>query len=363
MHYFIAALFSGFILMPSLTWSQVILERPQDGDTLSGITHYFGISCEPGIITVAFNGGEPFQIASGLDRQDSSDDCNNDGKNGFMGFTNFNLLPEGENTIEVFRDGVSIASATFTNVPWPNGTEFIPGSSPSAAQQLTLPQEPPIVVAPQQESVPVVVDGTIGGVPVINGSPNIDLGSLAAGGINQPTFNGLTGGSIAALATHFFLFNYPVPGCAALMSYSPTLQGLGMLAIGVSNTLLTQALFTSIFAQLNGGLINFIFNNQAFSINMARNWTLDSANMVYRADNNLILAGAVSYIMGSFFISPLSAFAVLDCTFGIANACALALMSPDLGRIIVFLLERTNNAVIWRNTMAAVLAVLVSSQL
>ncbi len=134
--YGIVFLFVGVLALPGAAWSQVgqvVLERPKDGETMAGITHYFGFSCQPGEITVSFNNGSPFQVTSGLDRQDTSSTCSNEGQNGFVGFTNFNLLSSGENTIEIFRDDELVASATFQNAPWADGTEFIP-QTPETAQ-------------------------------------------------------------------------------------------------------------------------------------------------------------------------------------------------------------------------------------
>ena len=108
-----------------------MLDSPAAGGLTAGISPYFGFCCEgtgePAVIEAMFNDDPAAQIASGLSRADTINACGNDGNNGFTGFFNYNLLPAGENTIKILRNGqVVLGPITFNNIPWADGTEFFP---------------------------------------------------------------------------------------------------------------------------------------------------------------------------------------------------------------------------------------------
>lgn len=126
----------GLCLLPGFAWGQVVVEAPHVNQAMEGIRVYFGYACETAgqptsPITVGFNGRSATRIASRLDRADTTGVCNDDGFNGFVGFTNFNLFPLGANTFELYQDGVLVATIPFQNAPWSDGTEFIPGPDPT----------------------------------------------------------------------------------------------------------------------------------------------------------------------------------------------------------------------------------------
>ena len=116
MHYRVCMSWLGLFLFPGLALGQIVVDAPQVNQVMAGIRPYFGYVCEtdgqpPSVITIGFNGGSPTRIASGIDRADTKGVCNNDGFNGFVGFTNLNLLPQGANTFEIYRDGVLVATS------------------------------------------------------------------------------------------------------------------------------------------------------------------------------------------------------------------------------------------------------------
>ena len=107
------------------------LESPGPSGLTAGVSPYFGFCCEgagePAVIEAMFNGNQASQIASGLSRFDTANECGNDGNNGFMGFINYNFLPAGQNEIKILRNGqIVLGPITFNNVPWADGTEFFP---------------------------------------------------------------------------------------------------------------------------------------------------------------------------------------------------------------------------------------------
>jgi hypothetical protein len=183
MRYGVRLSWLGLCLLPNVALGQVIVEAPQVNQVMAGIRPYFGIVCEtagqpPSTITLGFNGGTPTRIASGIDRADSKDVCNNDGLNGIVGFTNFNLLPQGANTFELYRDGLLVATVPFRNAPWSDETEFIPGSDPT---------------------IPTPAAGTF-----------------------DPT--------APATEAYLLLGGFPHPGRAVWAHYDPTVQGLGVVS-------------------------------------------------------------------------------------------------------------------------------------
>ena len=180
MHWSIRRSWIGLFLLPTLAWGQIVIEAPETNQLMAGIRPFFGFVCEPdgqpSNLTAGFNGEAPTRIASGLDRADTKTVCNNDGLNGFVGFTNFNLLPQGENTFELYRDGTLVESVTFRNIPWSDGTEFIPG-------------------------------------PVVEPSTDTSFDPAAP-----------------ATDLHLLLSGFPHAGRAALARYDPTIQGLTMVS-------------------------------------------------------------------------------------------------------------------------------------
>ena len=105
------------LLSPAVVSAQLTsaLGVPGNGDTLSGIGVISGWKCEAeGDITISLNGGAPFPATYGLPRTDTSENCDNDGNNGFFSYTNWGELGDGEHTVVVYDNGVEFDRSTFT---------------------------------------------------------------------------------------------------------------------------------------------------------------------------------------------------------------------------------------------------------
>ena len=92
-----------------------ILENPPPGSFQSGLGVISGWVCDAERIDVVFNPGTEneatFQAAYGTDRGDTQGHCN-DINNGFGLLFNWNLLGDGQHTVQAKADGVEFGSAT-----------------------------------------------------------------------------------------------------------------------------------------------------------------------------------------------------------------------------------------------------------
>ena len=109
-------------------WAEAsVIELPGANSTKSGVDIFSGWKCVAnGDITVRFDGGTPIVIPYGSERNDTISICG-DADNGYVLLLNYNTLGPGSHTAEVFDDGVSFASVSFTVVT--TGTEFLAGVS------------------------------------------------------------------------------------------------------------------------------------------------------------------------------------------------------------------------------------------
>ena len=123
-----------FVLLASIgfaPWAEAsVIELPGAASTKSGVDIFSGWKCVAnGAITVRFDSGTPIVIPYGSERNDTISICG-DADNGYVLLLNYNTLGPGTHTAEVFDDGVSFASVSFTVVT--TGVEFLAGVSGSA---------------------------------------------------------------------------------------------------------------------------------------------------------------------------------------------------------------------------------------
>lgn len=107
-------------LAPSPAGALVSQENPPTDRIadLGGVVTFSGWSCpggggHHGTITMAVDGGAPEKIGSKLNRGDTADSCNNDGRNGYAGIRNLGLDGDGLHTVRFFDDGVQFAQASY----------------------------------------------------------------------------------------------------------------------------------------------------------------------------------------------------------------------------------------------------------
>jgi hypothetical protein len=109
-----------------MVWAQATLENPQPGSFQSGIGVVSGWVCSAQQITLVFDGIHTFPAAYGTARGDTQADCG-DTDNGFGLLVNWNLLGNGQHTVQALRDGVEFANVTVTVTTL--GEEFLRGVS------------------------------------------------------------------------------------------------------------------------------------------------------------------------------------------------------------------------------------------
>lgn len=107
-------------------------ENPPEGMTsvLAGVTVISGWRCNPGQITVRFDGGPPFALASGTPRNDTAGPCGNSGRNGYGALYNVNLLGDGTHVARFYDDGSQFVQVTFEVVTL--GSAFAKGLAGNA---------------------------------------------------------------------------------------------------------------------------------------------------------------------------------------------------------------------------------------
>jgi hypothetical protein len=99
--------------LPRIVWAQATLENPQPGSFQSGIGVVSGWVCDAKQITLVFDGVHTFAAAYGTARGDTQATCG-DTNNGFGLLVNWNLLGNGQHTVQGLRDGVACAHVTVT---------------------------------------------------------------------------------------------------------------------------------------------------------------------------------------------------------------------------------------------------------
>ncbi|MGE0820601.1 MAG: matrixin family metalloprotease [Candidatus Binatia bacterium] len=107
---------------------QGVLENPQPGSAVSGISTISGWVCSASLITLVIDGTTTIQAAYGTPRSDTRTICG-DENNGFGLLVNWNNLQRGTHEIVAFADGVEFSRATVTanNL----GVDFLRGASGS----------------------------------------------------------------------------------------------------------------------------------------------------------------------------------------------------------------------------------------
>lgn len=89
------------------------IENPADGSAQSGVGIVSGWVCEATSIEVRIDGGPPQRVGYGTERDDTTRVCG-DSDNGYGFLVNWGLLGDGEHTAEVFVDGESLGTNSFT---------------------------------------------------------------------------------------------------------------------------------------------------------------------------------------------------------------------------------------------------------
>jgi hypothetical protein len=107
------------------TSPDALLEDPQAGTVLSGLTVIRGWVCAAGRIDLQID-GSIFQAAYPTSRPDTQPVCGT-ANTGFSFLLNWNSLGNGPHTVVALRDGVEFGRATVTVVTL--GQEFLTGAS------------------------------------------------------------------------------------------------------------------------------------------------------------------------------------------------------------------------------------------
>lgn len=117
------------LLFPVSAFAQGILENPQPGAVLSGLTVFSGWVCEADRVDIEVD-GIATQAAYGTTRADTSGVCVDDGNNGFGLLFNANLFGDGTHTarllVTVGGETTEVARATFMVTTF-DGQEFLSG--------------------------------------------------------------------------------------------------------------------------------------------------------------------------------------------------------------------------------------------
>lgn len=143
-------------IYPDAAMKDALLEDPQPGAVMSGVTVIRGWACSAGRIDIQIDGGS-LQAAYPMARGDTVLACNNEGNNGFSILYNWNIAGDGVHTVVALKDGVEFGRATVNVVTL--GQEFLTGVS----AQYLLPDFPALgrdVIIEWRESLQnfVIVD-------------------------------------------------------------------------------------------------------------------------------------------------------------------------------------------------------------
>jgi hypothetical protein len=115
------------VIYPAVAPLTGVLENPQPGAFVSGISLISGWVCTANRVDLQIDGGPTLQTAYGTSRADTRPTSGDDGNNGFGLLINWNLLGNGSHTVVTLADGVEFARATFTVTTL--GQEFLTGAS------------------------------------------------------------------------------------------------------------------------------------------------------------------------------------------------------------------------------------------
>jgi hypothetical protein len=124
-------------------FAQFTIENPQPDSTQSGIGLISAWKCTGKNLTAVIDGIYTLALVYGSDRLDTQGTCG-DTNNGIGLLVNWNLLSNGQHTIEFFDNGVKFASVSFTVQTL--GSQFLTGKSktvtvsnfPNSGQTTTL---------------------------------------------------------------------------------------------------------------------------------------------------------------------------------------------------------------------------------
>ena len=105
-----------------------LIENPVSGSVQSGVGIVSGWVCEATELLARIDGGAPQPVGYGTGRGDTETSCG-DTDNGFGLLVNWGLLGDGVHEVEVFADGVSLGTTTFTVTTF--GVSFLRGASGS----------------------------------------------------------------------------------------------------------------------------------------------------------------------------------------------------------------------------------------
>jgi len=111
-------------IYPSAAADGALLEDPQPGAVMSGLTILRGWACSAGRIDLQID-GVSFRAAYPTARGDTAARCNDDGNNGFSFLFNWNLAGDGVHTVVALKDGVEFSRVTVNVVTL--GEEFLTG--------------------------------------------------------------------------------------------------------------------------------------------------------------------------------------------------------------------------------------------
>jgi hypothetical protein len=114
-------------IYPATTpFTDVFLENPPPGDSVSGISVISGWACDANRIEAQVDNFPAQLVAYGTQRTDTMPVCGDD-NNGFSLLVNWGNYGDGAHTIIVTRDGVEFARRTFFVTTF--GTDFLRGAS------------------------------------------------------------------------------------------------------------------------------------------------------------------------------------------------------------------------------------------
>lgn len=117
--------------------ASVTVDSPPDGAIVTGADNISGWTCDADLIQVRIDGELILTVPYGGTRGDTMSICDDD-DNGFTLAWNWNLLPPGQHTLEILRNGEVCDTRTVTTINL--GTEFLTGVS----GRFTLPNFPSV---------------------------------------------------------------------------------------------------------------------------------------------------------------------------------------------------------------------------
>ncbi|CAH1207441.1 conserved exported hypothetical protein [Candidatus Nitrotoga sp. BS] len=114
-----------FVVLTLEQAGKALIENPSPGSTQSGVGLISGWACVADRVEISIDGGERVRVGGESARGDVTSVCGHQNA-GFSQLLNFNLLGEGEHTLQLFVKDVAIGEPTRFTVVVPAG-EFIRG--------------------------------------------------------------------------------------------------------------------------------------------------------------------------------------------------------------------------------------------